>query len=97
MTEILFHPDVELEIRTAYDWYQDKAHGLGDDFISELESSFQAISELPTTWPKFKKGFRRYLLSRFPFAVIYKQSKSSLYVVAIMHQSQRPAYWVKRV
>ena len=44
-----------------------RVNGLGEDFINELESAYQAIVEFPQTWPKFQKGFRRFLLCRFPF------------------------------
>lgn len=97
MSHLSFHPDVGYEIREAYRWYETQAQGLGDDFIEELELAFQAIVEIPETWPKFKKGFRRYILSRFPFAVIYSQINNRLYVIAMMHQSRKPDYWLNRV
>jgi toxin ParE1/3/4 len=73
MSEFTFHPDVSSEIKASYDWYQEKVNGLGEDFLNELESAYQAIVEFPQTWPKFQKGFRRFLLSRFPFSVIYRE------------------------
>ena len=88
---------MEIEVAESYGWYQEMAQGLGDDFLTELEESYQAILELPDTWPKFKRGFRRYLLSRFPFAVLYKKLGDMIYVVAIMHQSRRTNYWLDRV
>jgi len=64
--------------------------------IAGLESSYQAIIEFPQTWPKFQKSFRRFLLSRFPFSVIYREQENEIYVVAVMHNSRRPGYWLKR-
>ncbi|MFA6009148.1 MAG: type II toxin-antitoxin system RelE/ParE family toxin [Desulfobacteraceae bacterium] len=95
--QVAFHPDVKLDIGEAYKWYQQQAQGLGDDYIIELELAFQTIAEISYIWPKFKKKFRRYILSRFPFAVIYKESGHKLYVVAVMHQSRKPNYWIKRL
>ena len=97
MPEIFFHPEVSQEIRSAYDWYQSKAEGLGDDFLDELEYSYQTIVELPVIWPHFSKGFRRFLLTRFPFAVIYREKRSDIFVVAVMHQSRKPGYWQDRI
>jgi len=91
-----FHPNVAEDIKSSYTWYQEQANGLGDDFISELESSYQAILELPDTWPTFQKGFRRYLLSKFPFSVVYRKNGEFVYVVAVMHNSRKPAYWQNR-
>ncbi len=44
MPRLVFHPDIALEIRASYEWYQNQAEGLGDDFITELESAFDAIA-----------------------------------------------------
>ena len=96
MLEILFHPDVALEIKASYEWYESQAEGLGEDYLSELESAYQAIAELPNTWPKFHNNFRRFLLSKFPFSVIYNSNTNSTYVVAVMHNHRKPGYWQER-
>ena len=74
-----------------------QATGLGDDFIAELEVAYDAIVELPETWPKFQKGFRRYLLARFPFSIIYKDTNENIFIVAVMHNSRKPGYWLSRI
>ena len=96
MPNIVFHPDIEHEVKASYEWYQNQAAGLGDDFIEELEMAYEAIIELPETWPKFQHGFRRFLLSKFPFSVIYRFSQDTIFVVAVMHNSRNPDYWSKR-
>ncbi len=96
MPKIIFHPDVVHEIKASYEWYQNQAEGLGDDFIAELESAYEAITELPGTWPKFSKNYRRFLLSKFPFSVIYRANNNSIFVVAVMHNSKKPGYWKNR-
>jgi hypothetical protein len=96
MPKLFFHPDVSHEIKKSYIWYQEKAEGLGDNFLDELETAYQTIIELPSTWPKFQKGFRRYLLTSFPFSIIYKYEGEKIFVVAVMHNSKKPGYWKKR-
>ena len=97
MPEIIFHPDIELEVKASYEWYQNKADGLGDDYIAELEAAYQTIIELPDTWPKFHTVFRRFLLSKFPFSVIYRHHQNIIFVVAVMHNSRKPGYWNERI
>lgn len=97
MPKITFHPDVVKEVKSSYLWYEKQANGLGEDYLAELEISYQAIVELPNTWPKLKKGFRRFLLSKFPFSIIYHFNKNTVFVVAIMHNSRKPGYWVERI
>ena len=96
MPKLIFHPDVASEIKDSYNWYQEKLIGLGEDFINELELAYQTIVEFPKTWPKFQKGFRRYLLPRFPFSVIYRQENNQIYIVAIMHNSRMLGDWLNR-
>jgi plasmid stabilization system protein ParE len=91
-----FHPDVASEISSAYSWYQKQAEGLGDDFLDELESAYQIITEFPHTWPLFQNKFRRHLLPKFPFSVIYREYNNSIYIVAVMHNSRKPGYWLSR-
>jgi len=68
----------------------------GDDFLDELESAFQEINALPRTWSLFQNGFRRFMLSTFPFSVIYREHDDLIYVVAVMHNSRNPGYWLYR-
>lgn len=97
LSKIRFHPDVLDEIKSSYIWYQEQTLGLGDDYLNELESSYQAIIELPDTWPRFANKFRRFLLSKFPYSVVYRISGDTVFVVAVMHNSRKPGYWRKRI
>lgn len=96
MLNLIFHPDVSYEVRESYLWYQEQAEGLGANFLDELETAYQAILELPNAWPNINRGFKRYLLTGFPFSVIYKCNGDVVYVVAVMHNSRKPGYWLKR-
>jgi len=96
LLQLKFHPAVASEIKSSYIWYQSQAIGLGENLLGELESAYEAILELPETWPLFQKGFRRYLLSQFPFSVIYRQSGNVVYIVAVMQNSRKPYYWSSR-
>lgn len=96
MLKLVFHPDTSVEIKSSYLWYQEQAKGLGDDFLYELESAYQAIASMPDTWPKFSDHSQRFLLSKFPFSVIFHKENSVIFVLAIMHNSRKPGYWSER-
>jgi hypothetical protein len=97
MPRLVFHPALSSEIKASYDWYEDKANGLGDDFLSELELGFQAVIEYPDTWPLFTKRVRRFILSRFPYSILYQIAPDMILVVAVMHNSRKPGYWLNRL
>lgn len=94
---IVFHPDVYYEVGNAYDWYEVRSSGLGEQFLAELENAYELIGLTPLYWAKFSGKYRRYLLKRFPFGIIYRIEKSKIYVVAVMHLSRKPGYWKKRI
>jgi toxin ParE1/3/4 len=97
MDGVTFHPDVIQEVKAAFNWYEEQAQGLGDDFIAELERAFVHIQQSPQMWPKFSLNSQRYLLPRFPFAIIYQYKSLGLYILAVMHQQRKPGYWIKRI
>lgn len=97
MLPILFHPATSKEIKASFDWYQKQVKGLGHDFIQELELAFNSVQSLPFTWPKIGPSHRRFVLSRFPYSVIYKVvNNEKIFVVAIMNNHRKPDYWNDR-
>lgn len=96
MPELIFHPEVSTEIKAAYQWYEKQAKGLGEDFLTELEQSFECIAQHPNMWPPFGESTRRFLLTKFPFSIIYSESEKNILVLAVMHNRKRPGYWGKR-
>lgn len=97
MVKLLFHPATSEEVKSSFDWYQEQVKGLGHDFVQELDEAFHSITSLPHTWPKMGQFHRRFILSRFPYSVIYKNiDEYTIYVVAIMHNHRKPGYWNDR-
>lgn len=97
MIELSFHPGVAIDIKGSFEWYEKELNGLGHSFISELEDAYEAIIHSPNVWANFEYGFKRYLLTRFPFSVIYKVDKERVFIIAVMHNSRNPNYWFDRV
>ena len=97
MQSLEFHPDVSIDIKDSYKWYEEQSEDLGEELLDEIESSYQAIADFPKAWAPFPYGFRRYLLSRFPYSVIYKTDEEMIYIIAIMHNSRKPDFWLDRL
>jgi hypothetical protein len=89
-------PAANLEIRQAALFYEDCRKGLGRDFLDAIEAAFEQIQRHPTLWRILKGRFRRYLLQRFPYGVIYAVEGQVIYVAAVMHLKRKPTYWVSR-
>lgn len=89
-------PEAEAELHTAVAYYEDKAEGLGTDFLSEAERVFDELREFPEMGTEMEEEIRRFLLQRFPFSVLYKIHGDVVRIVAVMHHRQRPGYWKDR-
>jgi len=81
---LVFHPALSFEVKASYDWYEDKTKGFGYDFLSELELGFRAIIEYPDTWPVFTKRVRRFILSRFPYSILYQITPDMIHYLAFL-------------
>jgi hypothetical protein len=58
--------------KDAYAWYEIQLDGLGESFLDELEAGYVKIVANPSYYSFLKNGFRRMLLKRFPYIIIYE-------------------------
>jgi hypothetical protein len=92
----------EHEARDAAIWYDDQSIGLGEDFLAEYERRLQEIEAAPERFPLLETNetdflIRRAILRRFPYAVTYQLASEDAVVIAVMHLSRRPNYWISRL
>jgi plasmid stabilization system protein ParE len=90
------HPEALAEARETYLWYRERSLGAAELFTAELDRAIESISEAPRRWPAYLLGTRRFLLHRFPYAVIYRERRERIQVVAVAHGRRRPDYWKAR-
>ncbi|MCH7532352.1 MAG: type II toxin-antitoxin system RelE/ParE family toxin [Gemmatimonadetes bacterium] len=93
MVEVIVHPAALAELTEASAFYEERAPGLGRDLFEEAVRVFQLIGENPSIAAEFEEPYRRYLCRRFPFSVVYRESRGGVRVLAVMHQRRRPGYW----
>jgi toxin ParE1/3/4 len=94
-----YHQGASADVKSAVAWYQKQKHSLKAalDFIEELHRAADTIREAPERWPIGKNNTRRFLLWRFPFAIIYSKQESVVTISAVAHGSRRPQYWERRL
>lgn len=94
--KVFLDPEANLEIRQAAEFYEDCHQGLGQEFLDAVDLAFDHIQQHPRTWRTLKGRFRRYLLQRFPYGLIYAVEGQTIFVAAVMHLKRKPGYWVSR-
>ena len=97
MKRLAVHSLAEAEINDAVDYYEDCAERLGSKLLDEVEKAFDTILSSPGTWSAASGGCQRYMLTRFPYAVIYKDCNGVVEILAFPHNRRRPKYWVSRL
>ncbi len=66
-------------------------------FDDALNRAIDIIAEAPQRWSAGSQGTRRFLLQRFPFAIVYRELPGVIQVVAVAHARRKPGYWKKRL
>jgi toxin ParE1/3/4 len=95
-TSVRLHPLAADEAEAAYAWYLERNATVSEAFLQELDAAMQIILEAPERWPTLYGHYRRYLLHRFPFSVVYFRRGDLVEVIAVAHHRRRPGYWRKR-
>ncbi len=86
--ELVFAPEVEVDIAEAYLWYERRRPGLGEEFLSAVESCPATIGRWPASGPIVHETYRRSLVRRFPYAVFYEATETQ---ITVTRYSIRPA------
>jgi toxin ParE1/3/4 len=68
---IQLHPEAVAEAKAARAWYRERSVSAADAFVGELDHAIEKIVESPRRWTIYVHGTRRFLLQRFPYAVVY--------------------------
>jgi plasmid stabilization system protein ParE len=94
--------EVQDEFDAAHAYLNREAPGAGDSFAFHVQEAFDAMIENPEpfsfveTLPS-SSGYRRALLRKYHYTVVFKVIGESVAVVAVAHTSRRPNYWLKRL
>ena len=95
--KVRFLTPAEIEMFEASVYYEMQAYDLGANFLDIIEEAVADIAEYPDTWPVIDYGIRRRIVRRFPYSILYRIHTDEIIIVAIMHQKQKPGYWIDRL
>jgi plasmid stabilization system protein ParE len=94
---LTFDPRVEDDLAEAAAFYEQRAAGLGEDFLSEVRRAIDEIVHGPERWARVENGpVRRYVLTRFPYAIFYHADTTGVLVLTVTHTRRKPGEWQRR-
>ncbi|MBN2625362.1 MAG: type II toxin-antitoxin system RelE/ParE family toxin [Spirochaetales bacterium] len=94
--ELVITSEAQNEIRDAIQWYRSKALYLDREFLNCLDNGFSMIKRNPLMFPIVHKNYRRILIRRFPYQIIYTLQESTILVLAVFHAKRNPEGWKNR-
>ena len=89
--------ETEQDISEAYDWYENRRHGLGEEFLSCVDACIQSMCRTPELHAKVHEDYRRALVRRFPYAIFYEFTNKIVTVYCVFHTSRNPDKWRERL
>jgi plasmid stabilization system protein ParE len=93
LAELAIAPEAELDIAEAYNWYERRRPGLGEEFLSSVDACLQGLRRWPEMYVVVHEKFRRALIRRFPYAMFYEYSGGKVTIYAVFHTARHPEKW----
>jgi toxin ParE1/3/4 len=94
---VSLHPAALAEAEAAIGWYRERSERAAQRFLDELDRVIHKIAEVPRRFPQFELGTTRFIMRRFPYFIVFRESDSAIEIVAVAHGRRRPGYWKDRV
>ena len=85
------------DIEDAYSWDESCRIGLGEEFLTALDAMIQSIRRMPELYGLEYKHYRRGLLRRFPYSVLYEYDGATVTVHCVFHCSRDSDSWQQRL
>ncbi len=97
---VVARPQATNDVLEAADWYDRQKPGLGNDFIEEIVTVFDALALNPLLHCRRHptKNIRWRYPNRFPYRVIYEVLEEERLVVisAVIHAARHDRVWRQR-
>jgi plasmid stabilization system protein ParE len=87
---VRLRPELLDDVSEAYAWYEERANGLGDEFLRAFYAAIARIQRNPTLFRKAYSEFRRLFLRRFPFFLYYRIEDETIVFILLFHCARNP-------
>jgi plasmid stabilization system protein ParE len=94
---IIFTPKAEQDADEGYFWYESRKIGLGRGFLTAVDACLQGISRNPQLYQTIYKNYRRGIVRRFPYSIVYEETDDAIIVYAVFDSRRDPDQWRERV
>lgn len=92
-----FHPAAATELEAAVRDGIRFGRGVGLRLRLEAARVVLLLADSPNVGAPLAASCRRFPLSGFPFAIVYRVDGEVLRIVAFAHKRRKPGYWARRL
>lgn len=94
---VVFDPAAQTEFNEVQQRYELINVSLGQEFAESVRQGLRRVLAQPLSCPIEVSVFRRLVLKRFPYKVMYSVEYDLVYVAAIAHLRREQNYWYNRI
>jgi hypothetical protein len=80
----------ETELHITARWYDSRCPGLGNAFLAKFELTVEQVRRFPESFEKIDHQYRRAVLGRFPYFVVYRNATDALRILRVMPERGDP-------
>ena len=96
MVDVIVTAAAEQDYAESLSWYAQRSESAALGFEAEFGRAIRLICETPRRFPQCDGLHRFYLMRRYPFQVIYRETSRGVLIVAVAHAKRHPGYWRDR-
>jgi plasmid stabilization system protein ParE len=85
------------ELIEALTWYRDRSSQVAEELWLRVQDARRSILLYPLASPLIERRVRRFILSGFPYDLVYVVLENEIVIVAYAHHSRQPLYWKSRL
>ncbi len=85
-----------IEFEAAVQHYDGQRSGLGTRFQNTVLAVVNQIIRFPESGSVLEGEYRRCLIKKFPFGVIYRNSPDEIVIVSVSDLRRKPGHWKGR-
>ena len=93
---IVLRREAREEFDAAADWYNRQRPGAGRAFVIRVNETLGRIATDPDLHPVVYQDVRRAMVTKFPYAILYRPMADHVLVIAIFHTRRDPGSWKSR-
>jgi plasmid stabilization system protein ParE len=94
---VVLVPEALADASEAYLWYEERGLGLGDRYLQCVQDCIDSICRNPELFEVVFKGYRRAIVSRFPYVIFCELQGDSITIYSVFHVAQDPKKWRERL